>query len=123
MIYISERQFATVWEVEDKGNYSLVKMSTSRKDKDSGEYKNSNWSFVRFVGDAHKKANELSKKDRIVIKGGGISSEPYIKDGEKMYPKNPQIVIFNWDFPTDVPTMHNDMDAPPIVSADVENPF
>lgn len=125
MIYISDRQFCTIWEVEDKGNYSLVRMSTSRKDKESGEYKNSNWSFVRFVGDAHKKASELKEKDRICIKGGGISSEPYNRDGVKTYPKNPQIVIFNWDWPEENAQNHTrDMDAPPMVSApDEDNPF
>lgn len=112
MIYISDKQFVTVWEVEDKGNYSLVKMSTSRKDKQTGEYKNSNWSFVRFVGDAHKKAGDLVAKDRIVIKGGGISSEPYMKDGVKAYPKSPQIVVFNFEKPEETDTSSK-MDTPP----------
>lgn len=119
MIWINDRQFATIWEIEDKTTYSLVKMSTSRKDKESGEYKNSNWSYVRFVGEAHKKAHELNRKDRVVIKGGGISLEPYEKNGEKIYPKSPQIVVFNWDWPEEkVYPQNNDMDAPPMVASD-----
>lgn len=118
MLYISEKQFATVWEVEDKGNYSLVKMSTSRKDKESGDYKNSSWTFVRFVSQAHDKAKSLKKQDRIVIKGGGISLEPYIKDGQKTYPKNPQIVVFNFDFAEAFSSSGNSMDTPPSVEDD-----
>ena len=87
---IADGQRVVIWEVEDKGNYSLVKMGSSRKDKRSGEYANSNWSFVRFVGSAHEKAKELNPKDRIVLKGAGISQEPYMVDGEKKWPKNPQ---------------------------------
>lgn len=92
-------QLATVWNVEDKGNYSVVKLSTARKNKDSGEYINSSWSFVRFLGRAHEKVNELSERDRIVILAGSISLEPYIdKEGNKAWPKNPQILVFDWEF-------------------------
>jgi hypothetical protein len=124
MIYFSDKTYVTIWEVENKGNYSLVKMSSSRKDKDSGEYKNSNWSFIRFVGDAHKKAGLLEKQTRIVLKGAGMSSEPYMKDGEKQYPKNPQIVVFNWEYPETV-SRTDTMDNPPMVAGieDEENPF
>ena len=33
---IREGQRVTVWEIEDKGNYSIVQMSSSRKDKRTG---------------------------------------------------------------------------------------
>jgi hypothetical protein len=101
MIYVQDDQWATVWEVEDKGNYSEVKFSTSRKDKKSGEYINSSWAFTRFVGDAHKKASDLNRGDKIKLKGAGISREPYMKDGEKLWPKNPSIVVFNFEFAGD----------------------
>jgi hypothetical protein len=123
MLYISDSQYVTIWEVEDKGSYSLVKMSTSRKNKKTGEYLNSNWSFVRFVGDAHTKASELKRQDRIVLKGAGISQEPY-KDanGNKAYPKNPQFVVFNFEYP-EAKSNDRDMDNPPVVSDDEELPF
>lgn len=56
MLWIQENQRVTIWKVEDKGKYSEVKFSSARKDKNSGDYKNSTWSFVRFVGEAHKKS-------------------------------------------------------------------
>ena len=98
MLNIEKGQRVYIWEVEDKGKYSLVKMSSSRKDKKSGEYVYSNWAFVRFVGSAHEKASDLEPKTRIELKGAGISSEMYMKDGEKAYPKTPQMVVFNFDW-------------------------
>ena len=54
-----EGSFAKVWKVENKGNYSVVEMSTSKKGKD-GKYE-TDWSnkFVRLVGTAHKQAEKL----------------------------------------------------------------
>jgi len=91
-------QQAVVWETEDKGKYALVKLGTSQKDKQSGEYINSNWSFVKFVGEAHKHIMEVEPKTRIIIKKGLISNASYMKDGQKLYPKYPNIVVFAWDY-------------------------
>ena len=44
--------YATVWEITDEGKYASVRLSISRKDKQSGEYKTDFNSIVRFVGDA-----------------------------------------------------------------------
>jgi hypothetical protein len=101
MIYFKD-QYTKVWKIEPgEGNFTLVQMSTSRKVKDSNpvEYKNSSWSFVKFVASAHKYAGQLERGDSIVIKSGAISKEPYMKDGKKNYPDNPQIVVFAFDFP------------------------
>jgi hypothetical protein len=112
-------QYAVVWEIDDKGTYAVVKLGTSRKDKKTDTYLNSNWSFVRFVGNAYKDIGELKEKDRIVIKSGGISQEPYLdKDGVKKWPKNPGIVVFAWEFPQPSdgsPKRGTNMDTPPVV--------
>jgi len=98
MLWIQENQRVTVWKVEDKGKYSEVKFSSARKDKNSGDYKNSTWSFVRFVGEAHKKASTLKEKDRIELKGAGFSIEEYTdKEGNRAWPKNPSLVVFNFE--------------------------
>jgi hypothetical protein len=95
---ISDKQFATIWQVEDKQTYASVRMSTSRKDKRDDTYKNSNWSFVRFVGDAYKKVIGLPEKTRIQIKGGTVSWESYTDStGAKVFAKTPQITIFNFE--------------------------
>ena len=88
----------TVWEVEDKGSLATGKASSSRKDKrlpEGKQWVNSSW-FVKFVGTAYGKIDELSKGTRIEIINGTISQEPYEKDGEKLYPKSPQITVFDF---------------------------
>ncbi len=129
MIYFKD-QFVTVWSVEDKGNYAVVKMSTARKDKETQEYKNTNWSFVRFVGKAYTpELLDLPEKARLTV-AGGISQEAYLKDGEKLWPKNPQVVVFHWteseDTRTETPTTSK-MDKPPVVESspidEDEDPF
>lgn len=55
--------FARIWSVEDKGNYSTAKVSTSRKrkDADGNDYWETDFQdgFVRLIGSAHTKAKEL----------------------------------------------------------------
>jgi CRISPR/Cas system CSM-associated protein Csm4 (group 5 of RAMP superfamily) len=121
MIYIKDQR-ATIWKVENKGNYTLVTLSTSRKDKTTNEYKNSNWSFVRFVGSAHDKASDLAERDRIVIKGGGISQEAYMKDGVKTYPQRPQIVVFEFEM-NENSGGNSPVDTPPETESDEQLPF
>ena len=80
-------QYATVWEKEDKGNYAVVKLGTSHKDKKTSTYLNSNWSFVKFVGNAYQGIMDVPDKARIIIKAGWITQEPYMKDNVKTWPK------------------------------------
>ena len=116
-------QQAVLWEIEDKGTYAIGKLGTSRKDKRSGEYANSNWSFVRFVANAYPSILDVELKSRIIIKSGSISLEPYMKDNVKTWPKQPNIVIFAWGYPEDREGgSGNDMDKPPIVDSD-DYPF
>jgi len=127
MLNFNDTQRVTVWKIEMKENHALVRMGSSRKDKASGEYKNSTWSFVRFVGKAFEKIDQLNEKDRIVLKGAGISLEPYVdkKTNETKYPKTPQIVVFNWEpFVPDGNRSTNGDNAPVVASSDDEDlPF
>lgn len=117
MIYI-DGQKVTVWETENKGNWTQVRFSTSRKDKKTGEWKNSYWSFVRFIGEAHKKAAELQQRDKIIIHGG-ISREEYKNnDGKRAWPKSPRIVVFNFDWPELDNNGVENNDNPPVVDDD-----
>ncbi|GEM_PF-4839603 len=97
MLWIQENQRVTVWDVKREEKFTEVRFSSGRKDKKTEKYVNSTWSFVRFVGEAHKKATALKKGDRIELKGAGFSSEPYEKDGETLYPKTPKLVVFNYE--------------------------
>lgn len=60
--------FATVWETKaGNGNYTDVRLSTSKKNKQTEQYENDFSGFVRFVGAAHQKAATLKPKDRIKL--------------------------------------------------------
>ena len=76
--------YATVWAVEDKGNYSLVELSTSAKNRDGKYETDFSHKFVRFIGKAHEAASSLSRKDRIKIGGCGVSNY-YDKKKEREY--------------------------------------
>ena len=102
MLYFQDGQRVMLWNVEDKGKWSQVKMSSNRLDKQTDKRKYSDWSFVRFVGQAHTKVQELDfnpeKGLLIELKGAGQSKEEYQdKDGKRAWPKNPQIVVFNFE--------------------------
>lgn len=121
MINVADGQRCRVFEVEDKGNYSLVKLSTWRKDKRSDKYVYSNWSYVRFVGKAHEKIdllNDLEVKNRIVLKGAGLAKEKYTDNtGQEVYPKFPQLTVFNFEMLEDQ-APGTGYDRPPRVEED-----
>ena len=76
--------YATVWEVQDKGNVSSVRISISKKDKNTGEYVNDFSGFCTFIGRAHSKATNLKAKDRIKILECDVSTF-YSKEKQKEY--------------------------------------
>lgn len=72
--------FATIWDVEPgKGNFTKVRLSVSRKNKD-GEYEQDFSGFCTFIGTAHAKAAKLKKKDRIKLGDVDVST---VYDAEK----------------------------------------
>ena len=82
--------YATVWSREDKGKYSIVELSTSQKDKETGKYTTDFSSkYVRFIGEAHNKAAKYGlgeykadeKKHFIVLGRSGVTTEKG-KDGK-----------------------------------------
>ena len=69
----STGSYATVWKVEDKGNYSVVSMSTSKKNKDGNYETDFSSQIVRFLGTAHKQASTLKERDRIKLGNCGVT--------------------------------------------------
>ena len=52
--------FARIWSIEDKGNYSVAKISTSKKRRDEDGYETDfQDGFVRLIGSAHEKGKTL----------------------------------------------------------------
>lgn len=88
--------YAKVWSVEDKGNYSQVALSISKKAKDENgnEIKDENGrnvydvefseKFVRFIGKAHELARTLNPQDSIKILRCDVT-QFYSKEKEKTY--------------------------------------
>jgi len=109
---IRDGQLVKIWAIEDKGKFAIVRMSSSRKDKQSNEYKSSNWAFVRFVGEAYNKIKngELDEEDLIELHGATISLEPYMDNGEKKFPKSVSITVFNWEHREQKPSTYSQED-------------
>lgn len=85
MGFRQDARFVKVWEVEDKGNYHIVSLSTSKKNKETDKYETdfSN-KFVRFIGTAHKLAADLKEGD--VIKLGSCEvTNKYDKEKNTTY--------------------------------------
>lgn len=60
--------YATVWEVKQgNGNFTDVRLSTSKKNKQTNEYTTDFSGFVRFIGTAHQNASSLKERDRIKL--------------------------------------------------------
>ena len=60
--------FATVWSVEQgKGNYLNVRLSISRKNKQTDQYEDDFSGFCDFIGAAKAKGEKLKERDRIKL--------------------------------------------------------
>lgn len=77
--------YAKIWNSEDKGKYSVVELSTSKKNKETDEYETDFSSkFVRFIGAAHEALKKLG--DRTRVKLGSVEvTNSYNKDTKKGY--------------------------------------
>lgn len=89
--------FARVWSVEDKGNYSICKISTSKKRKDGDGYDTDfQDGFVRFIGSAHEKIKSMNVTDKgvaIQITSCEVTT-PYNAETKKGY-TNYAVFAFN----------------------------
>ena len=78
--------WATCWGVEVKSDtLTQVRLSTSRKDRQTGEYEQDFSGFVAFVGTAAaKKAASLKEKDRIKLGDVDVTTK-YDEDKKVIY--------------------------------------
>lgn len=94
----SVNSYAKIKEVEDKGNYSVCKISISKKNKQSERYETDFVGKVRFVGQAH--LQRPLKDQRIQITSCGVSN-CYTKDNKLEFPKAPVYTIFGYTLQDD----------------------
>jgi hypothetical protein len=89
--------FARIWSVEDKENYSIAKVSTSKKRKDDSGYDTDfQDGYVRLIGSAHEKAKTLNVSEKgiaIQITSCEVTT-PYNAETKKGY-VNFAIFAFN----------------------------
>lgn len=90
--------FARIWSIEDKGNYSIAKVSTSKKRKDGSYETDFQDGFVRLIGSAHEKAQNLNVAEKgvaIQITSCEVTT-PYNAETKKGYVN---YAIFAFDIP------------------------
>ena len=90
--------FARIWSIEDKGNYSIAKVSTNKKRKDGSYETDFQDGFVRLIGSAHEKAQTLNVTDKgvaIQITSCEVTT-PYNAEAKKGYVN---YAIFAFDIP------------------------
>lgn len=90
--------FARIWTIEDKGNYSIAKVSTSKKRKDGSYETDFQDGFVRLIGSAHEKAQTLNVGEKgvaIQITSCEVTT-PYNAEAKKGYVN---YAIFAFDIP------------------------
>ncbi len=78
--------FMSVWSTEPSksGNTTRVRLSSSRKNKMTGEYEQDFSGFCTFIGKAHEMAKSLQAKDRIKLLECDVGTT-YNKEQRKEY--------------------------------------
>lgn len=77
--------YAKIWNIDRKEKYSVVELSVSKKNKETGQYETDFSSkFVRFVGNAHQQLINMQGDERIKIKSGDVSNH-YDKEKKITY--------------------------------------
>ncbi|MBR3741706.1 MAG: hypothetical protein IKN04_14840 [Clostridia bacterium] len=77
--------YATCFSIEPgKGNFTKVRLSISKKNKETGQYEQDFSGYCTFIGNAHALASRLKERDRIKL--GDIDvSNTYDKEAKKEY--------------------------------------
>lgn len=94
----ANNNYAKVWKIFPKEKkdqkYTMVQLSTSRKDKNSNTYTKDFSGFVRLIGKAEEKAAELEAEDKIKLLMVGVTNS-YNKDTKKTFTT---YVCFDFEF-------------------------
>lgn len=87
-------KFVHIWKLENKGNYHVAEMSTSKKNKETEQYE-TDWAnkFVRLVGTAHQQADSLDISKNVKIGACEVTNK-YDKEKNTTYTN---YVIFGFE--------------------------
>lgn len=89
--------WAKVWSISPKEHYTEVRISTSKKKRDSDEYEQDFGGFVRLIGKANEKASQLEVNGRFKITDCCVTNS-YNKDTKVTYNN---FCIFDIEFAED----------------------
>lgn len=104
--------YAKLWEIrERKEKYTDIRISTSKKNKETGNYEQDFGDFARLVGKAHEAAEDLNDGDRFKIIKCGV---------ENRYNKEKKVTYYNFVIFEIEPV---ETEPSKDVSDDEENPF
>ena len=81
--------------VEKQPNYTVCKLTITKKNKLTNEYELQFSAHCRFVGNAHKSVP--MKDQRIKITWCEVNNSDKDKDGNQQFTKNPQYVVFGYE--------------------------
>lgn len=96
--------YAKVWDVKTKSEkYTDVKISISKKNKQTSQYETDFSSIVRLIGEAHKKASELAQGSKIKILTCDTTNN-YDKKKNTTYWR---CIIYDFEFTEDSPKANN----------------
>ena len=88
--------YAKIKEVVEKhDNYSVCKITITKKNKLTNEYELQFSAHCRFVGNAHKSVPMADQ--RIKITSCDVTNCYKDKDGKLQFTKNPQYVVFGYE--------------------------
>ena len=92
----SNGSFCKIREVVEKhDNYSVCKITVTKRNKLTNEYELQFSAHCRFVGNAHKSVP--MKDQRIKITSCDVTNCYKDKDGKLQFTKNPQYVVFGYE--------------------------
>lgn len=87
----STNAVAKIWKVQEKNNYALCQISTSKKNNATGKYENDFRGIARFVGKAFRQRPQENQKIRITSCG---VSNSYDRETGKEYIS---FVVFDYE--------------------------
>ena len=95
----SNGAYLNIWKVTDAGRYYEVEVSSNKKNKETNQYEcDFSANFVRFCGRAYQLRPMANQRIKVI---SCAVTNCYMKDGRRVYTKNPTYIIFDYELADD----------------------